>query len=156
MARICRNVRKRLWDLLDGDLDRAERTETEAHLASCEACRFEMEVRRRVWAALGLDAVPESRDLSQPILNRVAAETPRRAHRRWLRWGGVAAAACLVLAATLALVLWPPGTTERFYPPQPYLEAQLVSLDQVSDIELLYFADFLSTFVNGDEPNNGT
>ena len=156
MARVCRNVRKRLWDLLDGDLDRGERAETEAHLASCEACRFEMEVRRRVWAALGLDAVPESRDLSKPILNRVAAETRRRTHRRWLRWGSVAAAACLGLALALPLLLRPRSTTERFYPSQPYLETQLVILDQVSDIELLYFADFLSTFVNGDEPNNGT
>jgi len=154
MARMCDDFQERLWDLLDGDLDEAERAEMEAHLASCEACRGEMEVRRRVWALLGLDVVPEGRDLTQRILNRVTAETRRRTHRHRLRWASVAAAACLALAVTLTLLLWPRDTTQPFDPEPAYLEAQLVSLEQVSDIELLYFADFLDNFVVGGEPND--
>jgi len=151
----CQDVRRRLWALIDGDLDEADRAEMETHLTGCEACRREMAVRRRVWAALDLDAVPPGRDLTQRVLNRVALASRRRVRRRRLAWGGVAAAACLVLAVTLSLLLAPHEPTEPFDPGTPYLETQLVVLDEVSDIELLYFADVLETFVNGDEPPNG-
>jgi anti-sigma factor RsiW len=151
----CQDVRDRLWDLLDGDLVGAARADVEAHLATCQACRREAAVRRRLWEALGLDAVPESPDLTQRILNRVAGERLRSAHRRRVRWMAVAAAACLVIGLTLTLALWPPSAAEPVPLPQPYLETQLVSLDQVSDIELLLYSDFLEPFVVEEPAENG-
>ena len=58
---------------LDGDLDAAGSAAAEAHLASCEACRGELEgLRRVVRRAASLDDRPPEKDLWSGIAARIA------------------------------------------------------------------------------------
>ena len=146
----CPEARDRLWGFIDGDVKGPERAALEAHLAECEACRRELALRRGVWALLELDAVPAAPDLSHRVLRRAAREERHRRHLARLRWAALAAA-CLVLALTLTVSLLPHDTS---LPPEthtPYLETQLVSLDQVTDIELLYYADTVESLTSYEE-----
>jgi anti-sigma factor (TIGR02949 family) len=152
----CDDIRDRLWDLVDGDLPEPQRGEVEGHLAVCENCRRELALRRRLWGLLEADTVPEPPDLTQRILNRVAAVNRQRTHARWLRWGHVAAvAACLAIALSLILVLRP--THQAVAPPSfepAYLETQLVDVQRLSDIELLYFSDLIESVVGEELPGD--
>lgn len=153
---ICADIRKDLWALVDGDLDEARRRAVEAHCAACPACARELDLRRRVWLALDCDAVPAPRDLTQRILNAAALERPAARRRLGLRWIAAAAAAIL-LALLIALRPQPqePPGSPAVAAEQTYLETELVSLEHVSDIELLVYADYLETLVDGDPTWDG-
>lgn len=103
-----------LDDLLDGRLDDAQRSELNAHLGECDACRAELE------SAVGLRAaarelprgIAPSRDLWQGIAARIEAPADqtvidlaaRRASReRVIRWAPLAAAAVLLVVLSSGL-----------------------------------------------------
>lgn len=103
-----------LDDLLDGRLDDARRSELNAHLGECDACRAELE------SAVGLRAaarelprgIAPSRDLWQGIATRIEGPADRtvidlaarRASReRVIRWAPLAAAAVLLVVLSSGL-----------------------------------------------------
>ena len=89
----------------DASADASADAELRAHLASCAACRDEVEALRALWADMGRLPVPAPRPSSEAGAERVrlagAAEAERRRARRpyGLR---IAAAAAVALAASLA------------------------------------------------------
>jgi anti-sigma factor RsiW len=95
-----------LADYVDGALTDAERAVVDAHLATCQTCREEVAAAGVAIAALAtLEQEPVPLGVTAPVL----AEARRSVERRrpvWarLQWAaGVAAAACLVLLAVVAL-----------------------------------------------------
>ena len=82
------------------EVDPVERSRIEAHLATCGACRAEVNALRAVRNELPAWAPPE-RDLGFTIVDRAQSAAPPR---RWVMpaWG-LAAAATLVLAAAAAI-----------------------------------------------------
>lgn len=106
----CEEVRARLDEYLDGELDAAVAAEVETHLGSCLACRREAQrLRELLAAAASLPAsIEPEQDLWPAIAGRIADEAEVRgrfgAARRAARWGALAAglAAVLLLAAVLA------------------------------------------------------
>jgi anti-sigma factor RsiW len=97
----CDFVQGRLNDYVDGDLAAAEVHAVELHLATCAACREEEKALRSLLglaAALPKVARPE-RDLWPGIAEEIAK--PRRVlafPARTAVWGGLAAAAALLIA----------------------------------------------------------
>jgi hypothetical protein len=96
-----------LADYVDGTLGNDERAVVDAHLASCAACREDVELARSAVAAL---ATLEERPVPLGVTGPVLAEAGRRFERRrrvaWQRvqWAvGGAAAAALVLVVALNL-----------------------------------------------------
>lgn len=94
----------RLAGYVDGTLEQAERAAVDAHLASCERCREEIELADGARAALAaLEDVP----VPYGLTDRVIAEAGTRFERRRVVWerlqwaGGLAAAAALVLVVVL-------------------------------------------------------
>lgn len=93
---------------VDGALSEEERAEVDAHLATCRACREEMELSARAVAALA--ELPEE-PVPLGVMNPVAAEIRRRtagpAPAPWwskVQWAaGLAAAAALVAVIAVAL-----------------------------------------------------
>jgi len=93
---------------VDGALTEEERAEVDAHLASCQVCREEMELSTQAVAALA--ELPEQ-PVPLGVMNPVAAEIRRRtagaAPAPWwgrLQWAaGLAAAAALVAVVAVAL-----------------------------------------------------
>jgi len=95
----------------DDELDAYARLRIEAHLASCDACRAEVEAIRALVAAVGElpRAIAPTRDLRAGIAERIAraqpAETVRP--RRTLRVPAMLAAAAVLVVATASLTrLW--------------------------------------------------
>jgi putative zinc finger protein len=91
---------------VDGTLSNEERAVVEAHLATCETCREEVELAGEALMALeSLEEQPVPFGVTGPVM----AEAGRRFERRgavWQRiqWGaGLAAAAALVLVVALNL-----------------------------------------------------
>ena len=77
----------RLSEYVDGDLDEAQRSALESHLAGCDACRATLaELRRVVDRARAMDERPPARDLWPGIAGRIGLSTDdfaaRRARRR--------------------------------------------------------------------------
>jgi len=100
-------MRECLDDYVDGLLEEGLREEARRHLAICPACAAEERgLRRLVADARALPrAMAPPRDLWPSLARRLGA-TPGR--RRWMEgawdWGGLAAAASLVV--TVALAAW--------------------------------------------------
>lgn len=105
----CRDVRDIFFDYLDGNLENKIATSVEAHLASCDACRRELERYRAALALLSQAKVEPPADFTAKVMERIAAErtgsdsdtakqakvlTSRRIFTR--RFGTFAAAAVLV------------------------------------------------------------
>ena len=103
----CETTREWLDDYIDGLLEEGLQEEVRRHLAICPACAEEERgLRRLVADARALPrAMAPPRDLWPSLARRLGA-TPGR--RRWMEgawdWGGLAAAASLVL--TVALAAW--------------------------------------------------
>lgn len=111
---ICEGMKERLVELLYGEVSSTDRAAVEAHLGGCAACREELsqfqEVRRTL-RTVAAD-VPSS-DRSRVI---VLGRAPARGLGRWTR---LAAAAAVVLLASLSLfnarIAWgPDGATIAF------------------------------------------
>jgi anti-sigma factor RsiW len=100
----CDFVRERLNDYVDGDLAAAEVHEVELHLATCGACREEERALRALLAqAAALPKVARpGRDLWPGIAEEIGK--PHRVltfQARTAVWGGLAAAAALLIAVLL-------------------------------------------------------
>ncbi len=98
---------------LDEELDAAERTRVEAHLAGCEACRAALEdIRRLVRRAGTLDDRAPERDLWPAIASRITSAStadviplaPRR-HRVSFSLPQLAAAALALMAVSSGLAV---------------------------------------------------
>jgi hypothetical protein len=95
-------MKEALVALLYDELDPGERTEIEAHLASCPACRHEASALRALRLELPAWTPPE-RELGFAIVDR-AARSERVPRSTWaLPAWGLAAAAALLLAAGAAI-----------------------------------------------------
>jgi len=90
---------ERITGYVDGALDDAERAAVESHLASCDACRAQVEDERAIRARLkALPPVEPSRSLERQVRHQLRASAPSR-----LRF-------LLPLAAGLALLaFWARG-----------------------------------------------
>lgn len=104
----CNDVMERLGDLADGALEEAEASALARHLASCAACRHELEAERELRAATRAlpGSVAPDRDLWPEIADRI--EAGRVVHGRFgwplalpVRRLATAAAAAVVLAAVV-------------------------------------------------------
>jgi|GEM_PF-1184499 hypothetical protein len=111
----CREIEEVLFDYLEENLDNRIKAAVEEHLASCEACRTELERCRSTLAMLASAKVMPPRDFTASVLAKIEAEqdagtrsetdksaktakilTPKRPFR--FRYGTVAAALFLVVA----------------------------------------------------------
>jgi anti-sigma factor RsiW len=94
----------RLDEYLDGELAEADRAIVEAHLASCAACRTELERSRKLEAVLR--SVPSG---ALPDEDRFMASVRARSasRRAGIPWGLAAAAALLVAFGASRLLLHP-------------------------------------------------
>lgn len=103
MNATCAATRDRLDDYVDGLLDGDGRESVARHLLACQDCRREETQLRALLAVAASLAheVPPPADLWPGIERRI-----RPAGGAWLRQ--LAAAACIVLAATVALTARPP------------------------------------------------
>ena len=92
---------------VDGALGDDERAVVDAHLASCETCRQELDLARGAVAALAsLPDVPVPFGVTGPVLAEAGRRFERRRALVWQRvqWaGGLAAAAALVLVVAINL-----------------------------------------------------
>lgn len=104
----CDALRGSLFRYLDREVDEAERSALEGHLAGCHGCRrlvtLEQAFHTTLVAPLRPDAAPpEVRERVTLLLGQLARPPrPPRQARRWLRHGA-AAAAVLLLAAGMGL-----------------------------------------------------
>lgn len=105
----CKDIKALLSGYIDGELDQPTRHQADRHLAGCASCRglveeterlntlIALDAQRMMWPA-GLPAGFEEKVLGQTIY----AEAYQFAGHRWTSWlGWVAAAACLLLAASI-------------------------------------------------------
>jgi hypothetical protein len=105
----CKDIKALLSGYIDGELDQPTRHLADRHLAGCVPCRnlveeterlntlIALDAQRMMWPA-GLPAGFEDKVLGQTIY----AEAYQLAGHRWTSWlGWVAAAACLMLAASI-------------------------------------------------------
>ena len=93
----------RLSEYLDGELDDAERTALEAHLATCADCTAVLaDLRRVVARAQALDDRPPARDLWSGIAERIGVSTDDLARRRARR--RVSFTVPQLIAASVALI----------------------------------------------------
>jgi hypothetical protein len=92
---------------VDGTLSGAERAAVDAHLASCDLCREEVELSRAAVAALAaLEDEPVPFGVTGPVLAEAGRRFERRRTLVWqrLQWAvGLAAAAALVAVVAVSL-----------------------------------------------------
>jgi hypothetical protein len=55
----CQNIQEKFPDFLTGELDQSNKNSIEAHLASCDTCREELESLSAIWTKLGV--IPEEK-----------------------------------------------------------------------------------------------
>ena len=103
-----------------GELPPPRRSQLEAHLAGCEACRREAEVLARGLAALAtLEREPALRPQVMEALRRRAGEVSRARPAvvsLWRRYRWVAAAAAVIVFAISAAMLAPTGSRPAVTP----------------------------------------
>jgi hypothetical protein len=103
----CSEVRASLPELLYGQLEPAEKSHAEQHLASCSACRAEREALQHLHRLLDAPVAPTVQVDLPELYRRAAAEQTRLA-RRWRRTAQAvcgAAAALVIVAVGLRLEL---------------------------------------------------
>ncbi|HMA42167.1 MAG TPA: zf-HC2 domain-containing protein [Gemmatimonadales bacterium] len=99
----------RLSEYVDGDLDAAQRSALEAHLADCGQCRATLaELRRVVDRARAMDERPPARDLWPGIAGRIGLSTDELAVRRARR--RISFTVPQLIAAGIALIAVSVGT----------------------------------------------
>jgi len=97
----CERIEKQLIAYMDGRATATERSEVEAHLADCGACRTRAEEFRLLWGVL--DEAPQAETspaFDARLRARIAAEPPRQSLWAWL-----VPSPRLALAVSLLLVL---------------------------------------------------
>jgi hypothetical protein len=110
----CERYRDALTDVAAGEPATAA---VEAHLASCEACRAELQVLRRALAVAdtemaGLLAAEPSPELAARIRQAVAEEDPSQQWRFGWLWPAVAAAVTLLVALAAVMGRGTPSAPE--------------------------------------------
>jgi anti-sigma factor RsiW len=117
----CKKTAYWLQFYIDGRLDPSRHTRVERHLAACPACRRELALLERVRTVAGeSDLIAEPADLTQRVLDRVAAyEAQRAAHAQdWLAGAAARAAnwrtVALALIVLVGLALLQPGNASAF------------------------------------------
>jgi anti-sigma factor RsiW len=93
----CLELRDRIAELVEGDLDGAEAERLSAHAASCESCRHEIRLQEEVVAALR--AWPPAPDVDVPLPDLGDARLHTAFPWRVAGLAATAAAALLVAAA---------------------------------------------------------
>jgi Putative zinc-finger len=107
----CAEARVDLSARLDDELDVVEGEALEAHLETCAACRREEEVLRATRRAVRIQPVEDVPDLTNRIMQAVAADGPRlRRRSEWNVRFKVAAVAASVSALVLAGATLPVGS----------------------------------------------
>lgn len=104
----CDEVRDRLLDYRERQLDLPRRTSLEAHLLVCERCLAELRDLEALLAALATTRVPEPSPVAIPRLRALIAAERGSAgpgRPRWT-WGPLAPAAAALLVVAWAAV-WP-------------------------------------------------
>lgn len=106
-------IRERLGDWLDGELDAAASSETEAHVAACGSCRGEAARLRSLGRVLFRAAVPADPRSTEAFVARVMARVEEDAVPLWERLAArVLAPALAVALAGLVLAIALPGPDE--------------------------------------------
>src|SRR5213593_1050100 len=100
---------------VDDSLTRHERAEVDAHLASCDACREEIEIAGVARARLrALPEVPVPVGVTRRVISEASGPSPRRASSPWRGRAaaaiGIAAAIALVAGIAVTLPHLAPGT----------------------------------------------
>ncbi|TYO99215.1 putative zinc finger protein [Geothermobacter ehrlichii] len=139
----CRQHDLLLYHYRELSADRA--AAVERHLASCAACREELE---RIAADLALigDRIRLSDEEKKRFARRVVDSVGQRRQRRWLPGPLPALALGTVAALSLLLVLWKPGTIPVPQKTSPRILVEidvLEQLDLLQDLELLQDLDLL-------------
>lgn len=116
----CKEVRSKLSEFIDGELDAATRADVSAHIETCTGCRRELrELEETIGLLHSLEEVKVPADLAGRVRRRIAEDSARpAAGRSWYFLSSpqfrVAAAACLVLGiCTYGLLHVPGAFTER-------------------------------------------
>jgi anti-sigma factor RsiW len=93
-----------LADLVDGSLDADHRAQVDAHLATCAACREDVDAATAGRAAAQrLPREPAPVGLHDRVVAAATGGGSLESSPRWYRWAGVAAAAAVVVAIAIAL-----------------------------------------------------
>lgn len=117
-------------------IDAQERTEFEAHLASCADCRAELAAYREVLAALATRAVAPPPDLEDAVVSAAVGGASRRPT------GRRGAATVLAVAASAAAIFALGGVVGRATAPEPAAEpAATSSQGSVDDLLAVAAAD---------------
>jgi len=111
MANGCRDWRSLMEEAVDGAIGAEDRGRLDAHLASCEACRKDLDSLGSLVAALEALPAPEPRAsfAADTVRRASAALIARKRRDRILSWtlGASVAALCAAAVGTWAEVLWP-------------------------------------------------
>ena len=100
-----------IQDLLDGRLEAGRRTDVEAHVAQCSACRRELEALRRARdAAAWLPVRVPGDGWAAKLGAALDGEDRRAARARWIRRSLVPAAVLLAAAVIVLILTTPPAT----------------------------------------------
>lgn len=144
----CNRMENRMLEYLDGRLSHGRRSEAEAHLEICEACRLRVKEFRAVSGLLDeLPAIEPSAAFDARILARVAAE-PKR-HGFWA-WIALSPRVAFAAALLVLLVVWSGNrpTDSDTYP--FHLTAANMGAEEhirmVRDLQVLEDYDVLSDF----------
>lgn len=106
-------IREGLSDWLDGELDAAASSETEAHLAACAACRGDAARLRALGRALFRAPAPADPRATEAFVARVMARVEAGSVPFWERLAArVLAPALAVALAGLVLAISMPGPDE--------------------------------------------
>jgi hypothetical protein len=137
----CVDARTQFADVLLGGTD-AISMEFEEHVASCQACRDELDVMRTHWAALGvLDDAEPGPGLRRGFYQALEAYQSGFAERQpsWFTWWPKAPALQAALGMAMLLIGVFAGylLSNRYNPQVAQLQEQVNSLHQVMALSLL-------------------
>ena len=100
----CKQAQKLLSPFLDRELSEAQMSSIEEHVVICFECRTDLEMQRRLWAALGSVEPVFSPDLTAAVEARLSERSGWRAflNSLWPRSFGYA----MATAALVGLFVW--------------------------------------------------
>ena len=141
----CEDVSKELIAYLDRRSNSAERSQVEAHLTSCAACRMRAEEFRKVWNVLDEMPIQEPSLGFEARLRQRIADEPRPG---WFRWLVPQPRLALSMALLVALCVWvsrlPREYSTTLPMPAPVTEQQQYQV--IENLGVLENYDVLSKF----------